>query len=79
MTFSDSTIYGICFCTWNWALKQDSLLRRKHAISKESLATLSSWVDCIYWTTTLLLNGAEQDVAFAEYQPYQQKSTLLVS
>lgn len=73
------SIYGICFCTWNWALKPDGLLRRNHEIPQKNLATLSSWIDCIYWTTTLLLNGAEHEDAFAEYTPFQQNSTLLAS
>lgn len=67
------SIFGICFCSWNWVIKQDSLLRRSHAIDEESIEKLNAWIDCIYWTTTLLLNGEELEAAFVEYHQYKTR------
>lgn len=71
-----ANLYGICFSAWIWGIKPDSMLQRENRISEAEVLQLQVWTDCIYWTTTLLLNGADFDEAFSSYNDYLRKNSL---
>lgn len=59
----------ICYRAWIWGLKPNARFQGT-PIPKDQLARLHTWVSCIYWTATLLLEGAEIEDAFCEYEVY---------
>lgn len=61
----------ICYRAWIWGLKTND--RNGTSLPEDQIARLHQWVSCIYWTATLLLEGAEIDEAFGEYEEYLEK------
>lgn len=68
-----ANLHGICFCVWTWVVKPANMSQRKGIVSQRDSDKLYVWIDCIYWTTTLLLDGEEFDVAFSKYHEYLGK------
>ncbi len=54
-----------------WAIEEDGMLRRNNLISKEQVALLSEWIDCISYAVMVLFEGNE-DEAFEPYEQYQK-------
>ena len=60
-----ASLWAIAWYPRYWALEMGSMLRRNDLISADDQATLSGWVNQIAHTVSLLLEGAEEEEAFA--------------
>jgi hypothetical protein len=53
-----------------WGVEPQGMLRSNGLISDTDVETLSEWVSCVLDTVTLLLDDADDDVAFESYRLY---------
>ncbi|HET6611325.1 MAG TPA: hypothetical protein VFG83_05020 [Kofleriaceae bacterium] len=62
-----SALWGICHFTRAWALAPDSMLRRNQLITAEDVDRLDTWIDGLSYAIAMLLDGADDDIAFEPF------------
>ncbi|WP_460583942.1 hypothetical protein [Hymenobacter arcticus] len=65
-----SSFWGICHFSAAWGLDEDGMLRRNNLLSAEQVQQLSTWIECVSYTISSLLDGVDDDGAFELYRLY---------
>ncbi|WP_196161544.1 hypothetical protein [Reinekea sp. G2M2-21] len=65
-----SDISGILCFGKAWAVHEDGLLLSNQIITPDQAKTIDSWLDCIFYAWTMLLDSQDENVAF---EPYNQQ------
>lgn len=60
-----NALWAISFLARYWGCTEDGMLRRNSLISGQEIQTLSDWTSQIDWTVCMLLDGQDDDCAFA--------------
>lgn len=63
-------LWSLCHFAESWGLDKDGMLRRNNLMTEKQVQQLFIWTDCISYTTTMLLEGAAEDIAFESYRDY---------
>jgi hypothetical protein len=65
-----NALWSICYFTHLWGIRPDGMLRRNGLIVSADIDRLEQWVDCINYTTAILLglpSGGDLNEAFRPY------------
>ena len=61
-------LWNICHLARAWGVHPDGMLRRNDLISPADAERLDAWIEAISDVTAMLLDGADVETAFADYQ-----------
>ena len=62
------SLWSIYHLARAWGVHPDGMLRRNNLITPADVERLESWIEAISETTSLLLEGADIEVAFESYR-----------
>ena len=63
-----SALWGICHFGRAWGVHPAGMLRSNNLITEADVGRLETWIDCISYATTVLLDGGGIESAFQEYE-----------
>ena len=74
-----SSFWGICHFSAAWGLDKEGMLRRNNLLTENQIKQLSTWIECISYTISSLLDGVDDDGSFELYKFYLEDNTWWVS
>jgi hypothetical protein len=61
-------VSGIIYFGKEWAVEDESMLKRNNLITTEELMDLRKWLSCLEYIWVMLLDGQNDDIAFEVYE-----------